>query len=274
LRSTALIGAEAGVNEAKWRTAEDPTPMLEFLVYRAADRKLRRAAVRKLRLCAGACARRVWHLLPSEHGRRWIEIAEALADGQHVPEDLERERANDGAFHYIDGYRRERANRICWHSLLAAQGAIQLEAEFLGHWTRPGGATKLIEVPENAARALAHVRRADDEAEMDYAVLADELAAMVPLVRDVFGDPFRPPQFDALWRTADTVGLARAIYENLAFHHLPILADALMDAGCDDEEIIEHCRIDCSHVRGCWVVDLVLNKGWPPNPVVHRTAAA
>ena len=56
------------------------------------------------------------------------------------------------------------------------------------------------------------------------------------------------------------VGVARAIYDDKAFERMPILADALMDAGCEEEQIISHCRSDGPHVRGCWVVDLVLGK--------------
>jgi hypothetical protein len=80
------------------------------------------------------------------------------------------------------------------------------------------------------------------------------------LVRDVFRSPFRPVAFDPRWRTADVTGLARAIYEDRAFDRLPVLADALMDAGCADEQIIGHCRGPGPHVRGCWVVDLLLGK--------------
>jgi hypothetical protein len=80
------------------------------------------------------------------------------------------------------------------------------------------------------------------------------------LLRDIFGNPFRPVAFDSHWRTADVLGLARAIYDDRAFERMPILADALMDAGCENEEIINHCRGEGPHVRGCWVVDLILGK--------------
>jgi hypothetical protein len=80
------------------------------------------------------------------------------------------------------------------------------------------------------------------------------------LLRDLFGNPFRTPELEPRWRTSDVVGLARAIYEEKAFDRMPILADALMDAGCEDEGIVGHCRGDGQHVRGCWVLDLVLGK--------------
>jgi hypothetical protein len=80
------------------------------------------------------------------------------------------------------------------------------------------------------------------------------------LVRDVFGNPFRPVNTVPAWLTSTVVELARGIYEERAFDRLPILADALQDAGCDSTDILDHCRGPGPHVRGCWVVDLVLGK--------------
>jgi hypothetical protein len=80
------------------------------------------------------------------------------------------------------------------------------------------------------------------------------------LLREILGNPFREPEIDPRWRTSDVLGLARAIYEDRAYERMPILADALMDAGCEQEAIIGHCRGENRHVRGCWVLDLVLNK--------------
>jgi hypothetical protein len=81
------------------------------------------------------------------------------------------------------------------------------------------------------------------------------------LVRDIFGNPFRPVAFDPSWRTDTTVSLARVMYETRDFGAMPILADALQDAGCEHADILDHCRDPNGvHVRGCWVVDLVLGK--------------
>jgi hypothetical protein len=81
------------------------------------------------------------------------------------------------------------------------------------------------------------------------------------LLRDIFGNPFRPVTFDAAWRTSTAVALANQMYESRDFGAMPILADALQDAGCTSEDVLNHCR-DAKqvHVRGCWVVDLVLGK--------------
>jgi hypothetical protein len=84
---------------------------------------------------------------------------------------------------------------------------------------------------------------------------------LIPLLRCVFGNPFRPPHFAPEWRTDTAVTLARQMYAANDFSALPILADALQDAGCTNEELLAHCRDGTSgHVRGCWAVDVVLGK--------------
>ncbi|MBN9121064.1 MAG: hypothetical protein J0I06_18250 [Planctomycetes bacterium] len=74
----------------------------------------------------------------------------------------------------------------------------------------------------------------------------------------MFGNPFRPVAFDPAWLTSTVIALAAGIYEDKAFDRMPILADALQDAGCDSTDILNHCRGSGPHVRGCWVVDLIL----------------
>jgi hypothetical protein len=84
------------------------------------------------------------------------------------------------------------------------------------------------------------------------------------LVRDIFGNPFRPspplPAAVLAWNDGTVKRIAEGIYEERAFDRLPILADALLDAGCDDDELMGHCRSEGPHVRGCWAVDLLLGK--------------
>ncbi len=87
-----------------------------------------------------------------------------------------------------------------------------------------------------------------------------EAEALSQLLRDVVGHPFRPVTVEPRWLTSNVVGLARTIYDDRAHDHLPVLADALMDAGCDVEELLQHCRSEGLHARGCWAVDLLLEK--------------
>lgn len=76
--------------------------------------------------------------------------------------------------------------------------------------------------------------------------------------RDIVGNPFRPVAFESAWLTSTVLGIAQGIHDDRAFDRLPILADALQDADCENDDILSHCRGDGPHVRGCWVVDGVL----------------
>jgi hypothetical protein len=86
-------------------------------------------------------------------------------------------------------------------------------------------------------------------------------------VRDIFGNPFRPVALDPAWRTPTVAGLATAAYEERTLpagtldpDRLAVLADALEETGCDNTDILSHLRGPGPHVRGCWVVDLLLGK--------------
>jgi hypothetical protein len=90
-------------------------------------------------------------------------------------------------------------------------------------------------------------------------ITADDVRKCTALQKLV-GNPFRAIKFIPSWLTTTVVSLASGIYEEKAFDRMPILADALQDAGCDNEDILNHCRQPGEHVRGCWVVDLLLGK--------------
>ena len=84
---------------------------------------------------------------------------------------------------------------------------------------------------------------------------------MPTFFRDIFGNPFRPVAVDPSWLTSTVVALARGIYEDRAFDRMPILADALQDAGCENPDVLNHCRDPQQvHVRGCFAIDLLLDK--------------
>ena len=90
--------------------------------------------------------------------------------------------------------------------------------------------------------------------------LEDEKHQQWLLARDIFGNPFRPVAFDPAWRTADSLGIAARMYETRDFAAMPILADALEEAGCTNADVLLHAREPGVHVRGCWVVDGVMGK--------------
>jgi hypothetical protein len=118
-----------------------------------------------------------------------------------------------------------------------------------------------LEVSRQAAESLA--RWVDEHNELNEGVWQSERAEQARLLRCIFGNPFRPMQADGAWlrwNDATIVKIAEAIYEERCFGDLPILADALEDAGCDNADLLAHCREPGEHVRGCWVVDLLLGK--------------
>jgi hypothetical protein len=136
------------------------------------------------------------------------------------------------------------------------------------------GASSIRGDPGVAATAASNVVRYTTAAQLDPEGLAPDLgnsevpraakdaesAAQAQLLRCIFGNPFRPVAFDPEWRTSTVVQLARGIYDDRDFDRLPILADALQDAGCNNADVLNHCRQPGPHARGCWVVDLVLGK--------------
>jgi hypothetical protein len=136
------------------------------------------------------------------------------------------------------------------------------------------------------AKAVEIVRRLEEAAGRteEQAIDVDdrrERAARKQLARlfkEIVGNPFRPPRFELAWRTSTVVELARGIFDTRDFTRMPILADALLDADCDEESILRHCRgteLDEKgkpskeqpvHVRGCWVLELILGR-WEPLPL-------
>jgi hypothetical protein len=216
------------MTEAEWLASEDLVKLLGH-----ARRKKKLLTDRKFRLFAIACTRAVWELLPGENGRKAAEVAEKYADGKATKKDL-------GAAH-----------------LAAVRDTVE-----------PEDITNLAEYNANNA-LFAAVNASGDRSRLMYAAecatdaasdRALEAARQCVLLRDILGNPFHPVVFDTDWRTTTVTALARQMYESRDFSSMPILADALQDAGCDNEEILNHCRGEGPHVRGCWVVDAVLTK--------------
>ncbi|HMC63349.1 MAG TPA: hypothetical protein VKI65_00265 [Gemmataceae bacterium] len=129
---------------------------------------------------------------------------------------------------------------------------------------------KKIEVRERYVDGLA--TEAEDNAAIDAAEAvplqiqhdawdAIPSARQVQLVRDIFGNPFRYVRVDPSWLKDRTVQkLAQDIYDERAFARLPILGEALANAGCTNPDILTHCRQPAEHWRGCWLIDLLLAK--------------
>jgi hypothetical protein len=219
------------MTEAEWLACDDPRPMLKWLRGKASDRKRRLLAV--------GCCRRIWKDIRMATRRRAVEVAEQFADGTAGANDL-----RAALLRATAGGRFDRASfAACWSASDKSRFVERVPFE----------AAKHVASRVAKSRSSARGRKARDE----------ELSAQAALVRDVFGNPFRLVALGPAWPAWDggTVPkLAQAIYDDRAFERLPVLADALEEAGCTNPDLLGHCRQPAEHVRGCWAVDLLLGK--------------
>jgi hypothetical protein len=227
------------MNETDWLACAEPHPMLNFLDGRASGRKLR--------LFAAACCRRIWGVLADPLARRAVEIAEEYADGRADDDALARaRRAAETARGFTD-----------YDSVEEEAVGIVIS---LAHRDDTLAGIAAARAAEVATWAVVQGCPTEELEARFAAALAAEQSAQAALLRELFGNPFRPVTPDPEWHTTTAVQLARQMVDANDFSAMPILADALEDAGCGDEEVLAHCRGPGPHVRGCWVVDLVLEK--------------
>jgi hypothetical protein len=201
------------MTDQEWVECTDPERMLQFLLGKATERKLRLFAV--------ACCRHILHLLPDKRLHQAIEVAERFADGNATRDQLSA-------------------------SCRAAHLARRLQAKVYGK--AAADCANLMAL--NAAWQAIRYSRLEE-------------LTQCHLLRDIFGNPFRPVCLDSAtlrWQESTIVKLAQAIYDERAFDRLPILADALEEAGCANADILSHCRWAVPHCRGCWLVDALLAK--------------
>jgi hypothetical protein len=231
------------MNESEWLACTDPWQMLEYV------RGTGKASGRQFRLFAAACYRRVWHLLADRRTRDAVEVLERLADGG-VPR-AEVEHALRGACnaqseaetHGDDGL-----SQACQTAALGVYRAF------------------ITSPPPTAREAPYYCTHAVATAAGPAAERVQE-GGQCRLLRDIFGGLFRGPPAVPLHVPAWCGGLAQAAYDerdlpsgHLRSDRLAVLADALEDAGCEGAELLGHLRGGGVHVRGCWVLDLLLGR--------------
>jgi hypothetical protein len=246
------------MTEAEWLVCEEPRVMLTSLREKVSERKLR--------LFACSCCHMVRHLIVDDRSWHAVVIAERYADGLATVGELDTaaETAN-GIWLDLEDPVRRRAGEAAFKSAVVlpeelwqlkstwAEAALAIEGNAI--------ATTWATTPEEAQQMLEAWQEAWGGScePMDWTD-ANPKRDIAARLRDIFGNPFRPVAFNPAWLTSTVLALARGIYDERAFDRMPILADALQDAGCDNDDILTHCRGPGPHVRGCWVVDLVLGK--------------
>jgi hypothetical protein len=231
------------MRERDWLLGDDPQPLLDFVRQRATERQLR--------LFGCACCRRVWHLMTSRRSLEAVvaveRYVERLPGGGNLPA------ACAGARQASESFPTEKAALAAY--LLTMQGTVPT-------WYRVRDAARLcvraaIDAGGNLGQAGALPVR-----EL-FSLLRAERAAQANLVREVFGNPFRVPAVEPAWLAWQgglVARLAEAIHSDDRFAEVPVLGDALEEAGCPAGAILDHCRNGAPHYRGCWLVDLVRSR--------------
>jgi hypothetical protein len=234
------------MTETEWLACPDRDMLLDHVFPRAGRRKLR------LFLCA--LARRLWDRLSDPRSRRAVEMAEELADAPNASDFYGLETM------IVDQWIEARKEASA--ALAGLLGSAFYRAAAVACYTLStlplSGHSHYVKVQaSHAAAAWGFVSRPD------HALRRKEMQAQCRILRDLFGNPFRPPGLDPAWlrwRDGAVKKWARRIYEERRFDELPVLGDALEEAGCIDRTTLAHCRGSGEHVRGCWVVDLLLGK--------------
>jgi hypothetical protein len=245
------------MTEAEWLDCTEVKEMIRCLRERGSDRKFRLFAI--------ACCRRIWKYISDNRSRAAVEFAESYVD-----EGLARRKGRPAIFRAAKDVCRETerdvgrtrdslgyaASLLPMNAANAALALVQQKAWWAAEFAAGFAA-------QTTAWAWLIANRPTSLPGFDPAAMLPEKTQQSKLLRDIFGNPFRPISVHPAclaWNNGTVSKIAQAIYEERTFDRLPVLADALEDAGCDNADLLAHCRSGGEHVRGCWVVDQLLGK--------------
>jgi hypothetical protein len=212
---------------------------------------------RQLQLFGCAACRQVQRLMGDERSRTAVEVAERRADGLATEREVRAARA---------------AAKVVYEATLPKGNAIRIPWDGAAWAARDaaGAARWVLTVHYSTTTRLAAYAPVgekycptgvdEDDAETYRGLVSLEHKAQAALLREIAGNPFRPVAFDPAWRTPDAVTIAQTIYDERRFSDLPVLADALEEAGCSNPAILDHLRGPGPHPLGCWALNLILGK--------------
>jgi hypothetical protein len=236
------------VTESEWLTCTDPHEMLDYLHEHEATKS--QSGQRRFRLFACACCRSLWHLLP-EAAKEAVNAAELYADGK------------------INNTQRKAAFaklQAIYQAVMFADRPDPLEQATTGMAVWAVHAPHLHQIASQTAKqgCVVAERELSGGRLVPFGEASEKVRrSQASMLRDIFGNSFRSVTFHPAWLTWHDgllVSMAQKIYDSREFRDMPVLADALEEAGCDNLDILAHCRQPGEHVRGCWIVDLVLGK--------------
>jgi hypothetical protein len=244
------------MTEAEWLECIEPEKLLLFIRDKVSQRKMRLFAI--------VCCRLIWDRITDPRCRdaveladRFVEVGLARRRGRPAVEKAAIQacqEADTAAYHAraCPDYADRMIEGNAFHAALAT---VEGSAWFAAHLASGF-----------AANAVGTAWLRDNQPGpfvWDPAALRVEYQKQIPLFRDIFGNPFQPVIVDPswlAWQKGTVVQLAKAIYDDRTFEHMPVLADALNDAGCTDGTIFDHCRGPGPHTRGSWLIDALLGK--------------
>jgi hypothetical protein len=241
------------MNEDEWLSS---TNVLELLSH-----AFNKCSERKFRLFCLECCRRIAHLLTDPRSREALEFLERNVDPGVIGRKgivAVRKSARSAANFNPYGDQREPGRTARYASGLASCCpliALDPAPFYSAQWCSMTAATALW-WSEATPDTMTVIDHSDPRMSMIHAQHSS-------LLRDIVGNPFRPVKVDPAWLAANESAasrIAQSMYDENVFDRLPILADALEDAGCADGAILSHLRGPGPHVRGCWVIDLVLGR--------------
>jgi hypothetical protein len=216
------------MTEAEWLTTEGPWKLLRVVQGCGASE-------RKIRLFNAAVCRRFWDRLPEASQVILLE-SERLADG------LVHSKGKTDLCH--------RANEV-------------VATLFDRRYPTKQYPSDEVRIQRDAAAAVCYAVYPNElwgAVSYFWELMPSEKGPHSVIIRDVFGSPFRPVTIESAWRTPEVTTLAALIYDGRCFDRMPLLGDALESADCKSSDVLDHCRSQVEHARGCWVVDAVLQK--------------
>jgi len=241
------------VTEKEWLTAREPDDLLEFLRERASDRQFR------LFICA--CCRRFLPLMPKKPEYDVKLCEKYIVHGEKFAEELITWPKLQESFHEMefvdvshDGYLAAYAARMAIDRDIAGSTRPMLRGRNLIAHPASTGAQYSRTVVGRLLATSKTAKGTTPTSKKRMATVAEK-RYQIDILHDIFGNPFQPIAFDPSWQTSTAISLALQVYESRDFSLMPILADALQDAGCDNSEVLNHCSGTGPHVRGCWVIN-------------------
>jgi hypothetical protein len=218
------------MTEAEWLTCTDSVEMFRFPVNKSSPWILRHKSSpwkplhRKLLLFASACCRGLAKIAGHNAARKALDLIDRHADNKATTDELN-----------------------------AARNALWLKLQGVG------AVLRLLPPGDHVAQSVYWTIQETQE----WVPGSNSSATQCAILRDLVSNPFRPVTIDPswlVWNSGTIPRMAQAIYDERRYSDLPILADALEEASCDNAKILTHCRGPGPHVRGCWVLDLILSK--------------